>query len=123
ADLIHNLGSVYTTSPTDSNLSEAVKYLRQAVALNPRRWDYWSDLGKSCDFAGEAACADEAFERALALNPMAPSVQWALGNHYLLTDREDKAFPYFRRLLEMDSTYLDATVRVCLRATRDPQKI
>ena len=122
-DLIHRLGVVYSSDPTDINLSEAVKYLRKAVALNPRRWDYWSDLGTTCDFAGDTACSDEAFERAVALNPMTPAVQWALGNHYLLTNRQEKAFPYFRRLLDMDPNYLDATFRLCLRATRDPQAI
>ena len=54
---------------------------------------------------------------------MAPSVQWTTGNHYLLTNRAEKAFPYFRRLLDMDPAYLEATIRVCLRATRDPQEI
>jgi len=123
ADLIHRLGYVYASSPTDSDMSESVKNLRKAIALNPRRWDYWEDLGKSCDFAGDMACSDEAFDHTLALNPMAPSVQWTVGNHYLLTNREDKAFPYFRRLLSMDSTYLEATLRVCVRATHDPQTI
>jgi len=123
ADLIHRLGYVYSSSPTDSDMTESVKYLRQALALNPRRWDYWRDLGASCDFAGDLQCSDEAFNRVLALNPMAPSVQWTTGDHYLLTNRAEKAFPYFRRLLAMDPAYLEATIRVCLRATRDPQAV
>jgi tetratricopeptide (TPR) repeat protein len=123
ADLLHRLGSVYTTDPSEGNLSEAVKYLRQAVQLNPRRWDYWSDLGVACDFGPDIACSDEAFERAAALNPMTPAVSWALGNHYLLTDRPDKAYPPFRRLLALNPDYLVMTVRLCLRATRDPQAI
>jgi len=122
-DLIHRLGLVYSANSTDTNLSEAVKNLRKAVALNPRRWDYWSDLGTTCDFVGDTACSDEAFERAGVLNPMTPALQWAMGNHYLLTNREEKAFPYFRRLLDIDPEYLDATFRLCLRATRDPQAI
>jgi len=40
-----------------------------------------------------------------------------------LTDREEKAFPYFRRLLAMDSTYFEPTLRLCMRATRDPLTI
>jgi len=123
ADLIHRLGLVYSANSIDTNLSEAVKDLRQAAALNPRRWDYWSDLGTACDFVGDTACSDEAFERAVALNPMTPAVQWALGNHFLLTNRQEKAFPYFRRLLEMAPEYRDTTYSLCLRATRDPQAI
>ena len=122
-DLYHRLGVVYSNEPTDVNLSEAVKNLRKAVELNPRRWDFWSDLGTACDFVGDTACSDEAFERALVLNPMTPALQWELGNHYLLTNREEKAFPYFRRLLDLGPEYLDATFRLCLRATRDPQAI
>ena len=122
-DLIHRLGLVYSVNSIDTNLSEAVKDLRKATALNPRRWDYWSDLGTTCDFVGDTACSDEAFERAVVLNPMTPALQWALGNHYLLTNRQEKAFPYFRKLLEIAPEYLEATYRLCLRATRDPQAI
>jgi tetratricopeptide (TPR) repeat protein len=123
ADLLHRLGSVYTTDPSEGNLSEAVKYLQQAVEINPRRWDYWSDLGVACDFGPDTACSDQAFERAAALNPMTPAVLWALGNHYLLTNRPEKAFPPFRRLIALDPDYLVITVRLCLRATSDPQAI
>ena len=123
ADLLHRLGSVYTTDPSEGNLSEAVRYLRQAVEINPRRWDYWADLGLACDFGPNTACSDEAYERAAALNPMTPAVLWGLGNHYLLTDRPEKAFPPFRRLINLDPEYLVITVRLCLRATHDPQAI
>lgn len=122
-DLLHRMGLAYAYDPTDINLPEAVKTLRKAVALNPRRWEFWSDLGSACDFAGDSACSDDAFERACALNPSTPGLLWAIGNHYLLTDHPQKAFSYFRRLLDLDSDYLDPTFRLCLRATRDPQAI
>jgi tetratricopeptide (TPR) repeat protein len=122
-DLFHNLGLVYSSNPADIDLGEAVRNLRQATVLNPRRWDYWADLGRTCDFAGDTACSDDAFQRALALNPMTPSMQWAVGNHYLLTDRPAKAFPYFRKLLTMDWNYLGPTFQLCFRATRDPEAI
>ncbi len=123
SDLIHHLGLLYTTDPTESNLTEGVEYLQQATELNPRHWDYWSDLGTSCDFAGNTTCSDEAFDRAWMLNPMAPALEWDLGNHYLVTDRAEKSFPYFRRLVVLDPEYLDNTYRLCLRATRDPETI
>jgi tetratricopeptide (TPR) repeat protein len=123
ANLVHRLGLVYTFDPTDLNLSAAVKSLQQAVELNPRHWDYWADLGTTCDFVGDIACSDEAFERAFALNPTTPALLWAVGNHYLLTNRAEMAFPFFRRLLDLAPEYLDNTFRLCLRATRDPQAI
>lgn len=123
-DLVHRLGLVYSYDATNTDLSESVKYLRRAADLNPRRWDFWADLGSSCDYVGDTACSDQAFERASALNPMSPSLQWSMANHYLLTNRQEKAFTCFRRLLEMDPQgYLDPTFRLCLRATRDPQAI
>lgn len=122
-DLYYRLGMVYALEPTDLNLSEAVKNLRKAADMNPRRWDFWLDLGKTCDYVGDTACSDEASARAVVLSPMAPALQWAVGNHYLLTNRQEKAFPFFHRLLEMDPDYLNPTFGLCLRATRDPQGI
>jgi tetratricopeptide (TPR) repeat protein len=122
-DLLHRLGWVYSYNPSDIDLPEAVKYLRQAADANPHRWDLWSDLGITCDFVGNTECSDEAFQRAKLLNSMTPALQWTLGNHYLLTNRQEMAYPYFRNLLDMDPDYLDATLRLCLRATKDPQAI
>jgi tetratricopeptide (TPR) repeat protein len=124
ADLVHRLGLIYTYDSTNMNLSESVRYLRKAVDLNPRRWDFWADLGTTCDFVGDTRCSDEAFERAWALNLMTPALQWSMGNHYLLTNRPEKAFASFRRLLDLDPQhYFYPTVQLCLRATRDPQAI
>lgn len=122
-DLVHRLGLVYTYDQMNLNTTESLKYLRQAVTLNPRRWEFWSDLGTSCDFVMDTACSDEAFHRAWALNPMGPTLGWALGNHYLLTNRPEKAFPYFRTLLGLSPDYLDPTFRLCLRATHDPELV
>jgi hypothetical protein len=113
----------YSFDPTETDHAESVKYLQEAVQINPRRWDYWIDLAVACDFGGETACADAAYERAASINPLTPSILWAVGNHYLLTDQSEKAFPHFRRLLELDPQYVDTTYRLCLRATRDPQAI
>ena len=123
ADLAHRLGSTYSTDPSEANIPEAVKYLRQAAESNPRRWDYWTDLGIACDQGGDTACSDAAFERAAAINPKTPAILWTLGNHYLLTDRPEKSFPVFRRLIILEPQYLESTLRLCFTATRDPQAI
>ncbi len=122
-ELFHRLGVIYSYEAADVNLSEAEKDLRRAVELNPHSWDYWADLGTTCDFTGDTACSDEAFARAMALNPMSAGLLWVAGNHYLLTDQQDKAFSCFRRLLSLDPHYLEPVFRLCLRATRDPQAI
>lgn len=123
ADLLHRLGLVYTYDQSNLDIPASLKNLRAAVALNPRRWEFWADLGTSCDFAADTACSDQAFKRAWALNPETPNLGWALGNHYLLTNRPEMAFPFFRRLLNLSPDFLDPTFRLCLRATHDPQLI
>jgi len=122
-DLVHRLGLLLSSDPSGPNLPEALKYLRQSIDMSPRRWDYWFDLGTSCDFAGDTACSDAAFDKARQLNPMTPALQWAIANHYLLTNRPEKSFPYFRRLLDLAPSYLDNTLRLCIRATHDSQAI
>ncbi len=122
-ELIHRLGWVYAYNPVSIDLPESMKYLRLAVEISPRRWDFWADLGAVCDDVGDAACSDEAYERAESLNPMAPGLNYSVANHYLLTSRPEKAFPHFRKLVGMDPEYLGNTLRLCLRATQDPQAI
>lgn len=122
-DVLYRLGVLYSFLPAEVNPSEAMKYLRQAIALNPRRWEYWSVLGTTCDFVGDTACSDQAFERVQALNPVTPRLQWTMGNHYVLTNRVQLSFPYFRRLLEMAPEYTGPAFRLLLRAANDPQQI
>ena len=124
ANLLHRLGVVYSFVPTELNLSEALKFMRQAVALNPRRWDFWTDLATTCDFAGDTHCSDEAFERAESLNPRLPRLQWMIANHYVLTNRLGQGFPHFRKLLETSpDDYWGPTFRLCLRAAGDPRQV
>jgi hypothetical protein len=122
-ELLHRLGWAYAYNPSSIDLVESMKYLRQAVTISPRRWDFWADLGTVCDDVGDTICSDEAYERAESLNPMTPGLNWAVANHYLLTDRPQKAFPHFRKLLDMDPEYLGNTLRICLRAGQDPLSI
>jgi hypothetical protein len=123
-NLLHRLGVVYSFIPTEMNLTEALKYMRQAVADDPQRWDFWTDLATTCDFAGDTLCADMAFDRAQAFNPRLPRLQWMIANHYVLTNRLDQSFPHFRRLLETSpDDYWGPTFRLCLRATSDPNEV
>ncbi|MCI0627050.1 MAG: tetratricopeptide repeat protein [Acidobacteria bacterium] len=120
-EVYHLMGLHYVCVKEKLNPVEAVKYFRQATELNPHVEVYWSDLASACELMGDNACADQAFERALKLNPMTPDVHWIAANHYLRTQRPDGAFTHFKRLLEIGPDYAVSTFRVCLQALSDPQ--
>jgi len=121
--LHHQLGVVYSYSSGDLNPAEAIKHLRRATELNPQGARYWADLAAACESARDNICADQALERALSLSPMAPRFHWFAANHYLGTDRTDKALRRFRRLLELSPDYAAPTFALCLRALGDPEII
>jgi hypothetical protein len=123
ADYDHQLGLVYAYSFDQADLSEAVRQLRKATELNPRKAQYWSDLAEVCDSINDTACADHALQQALALAPATPRFEWKAANHYLHRDHTAEALRRFRRLLTLDETYAQPVFQLCLRAVGDPQTI
>lgn len=120
---IHKLLGQYYCYLDDPNMAEGIKHLRRATELSPSGAIYWYSLASACELASDNACADQAFGRAVSLSPMTPRFEWAAANHYLLTDRTEKALAHFRRLLELDPGYDGATFRLCLRVTGDPELV
>ena len=45
----YKLGLVYSYSLDQASLRKAIKFLRKATELNPRKALYWSDLAAACD--------------------------------------------------------------------------
>ncbi len=119
----HQLGLIDAYSFGPANFPEAVKHLRRATELNPRKAQYWSDLAEVCDTTGDAACSHQAAERALKLSPATPRFEWKAANHFLQAGRVDDALRHFRRLLALDDSYAQPVFQVCLRVTRDPQTV
>jgi tetratricopeptide (TPR) repeat protein len=119
--IFNRLGVSFSFLPDLSTSSEGIHYLRQAVRLNPDETLYWLNLASSCELAGEVACADEAFGRALALSPMVPRVQWMAANYYLRTDRPAEARARFRRVLAMGPWYVVPALQTCFRSFPDPE--
>ena len=118
--MIHKLLGQYYCYLDDPNMGEGLKHLRRATELSPSGAIYWYSLASACELAGDNACADQAFERAVSLSPMMPHFEWAAANHYLVTGRTDQALACFRRLLELDPGYAGQTFKLCLRVTDDP---
>jgi len=121
--LHYRIGLVYSYSPDAIDPAEALKHFRRATELDPYGATYWSSIASACDSVGDHVCADRALERAVALSPMTPRLQWLTANHFLVTDRVEMALPHFQRLLELSPEYAWPTFRLCLKATGDPQVV
>jgi len=120
---IHRLLGSRLCRGEDSYLAEGIEHLRRATQLSPKQALNWSALASACELSGDYGCADEAFQRTLALAPMVPLYEWGAANHYLLANRADEALPHFQRLLKMDQGYDWQIFRVCVRAIGDPDVV
>lgn len=120
---VHRLLGSFLCTLEDPHMAEGLGHLRRATQLSPNQAINWTALASACELAGDNACADEAFERALRVAPMVPRSEWAAANHYLVTDRTDQALAHFEHLLKMDPGYDWQTFRLCVRATGDPDLV
>lgn len=119
----YKLGLVYSYSLDQASLRKAIKFLRKATELNPRKALYWSDLAAACDSMNDEACSNPAAERALSLSPMAPRFEWRAGNHFLQRGHTGEALKHFRRLLALDDAYAQPVFRISLDAVGDPERV
>lgn len=123
---LHRRLGIYDTFLADPpNAREGLAHLHRATELSPLNALYQANLGSACEANGDRACADAAFTRLLALDPMMPRYQWAVANYNLRSDRSDLAMTQFQQLLAPSSggDYADRTFDVCLRATGDPEAV
>ena len=123
ADYLHQLGLVCAYSSGPANLPVAIRYLQKAAELKPRKAQYWSDLAEVCDATGDAACSNQAIERALKTGPNTPRFEWKAANHLLQQCRVGEALAHFRRLLTLDTAYAQPVFQVCLRVTVSPRMV
>ncbi|MGH9375310.1 MAG: tetratricopeptide repeat protein [Terriglobia bacterium] len=122
-EIHRKLGLHYLDSMQDLNPQLAAAEFRLATQLSPFDAAYWSELAEACDSSRNNACADRALDHALKLSPMTPHFYWDSALHLVLTGRSDKAWPYFRRLLELDPAYCLAVLQLCSRSLDDPEFI
>jgi len=64
---IFDLGNAYLNGKHDD--ATARNYIQQAVNLNPRDANYWSQLGLACSHLKDVTSAEAAFKRSIALAP------------------------------------------------------
>jgi tetratricopeptide (TPR) repeat protein len=80
----------------------AVAEYEKAVSLSPYDYRFWMSLGTAQEQAGNAAKAEQALKRAVALAPAYAYPHWYLGNLLLRSGRYDEAFAELRLASEAD---------------------
>lgn len=110
-----NLGGAYVMQ---GRHAEAVRVLEEASRIEPDNVMIWINLAAA--YLGPLESLDEegqlkaiaAFERALALDPKAPSVNYNLGLIYKQRGETEKAAAHFWRALDVDPSDDDARIRL-----------
>jgi len=92
------------------DLSESLAEFERATALAPHDFRLWLALAKARERNGDAAGAELAARRALALAPNYAQVQWMLGNILLRRGKIEEAFAEIRRAAESNDSYRSPAV-------------
>ena len=110
-----NLGGAYVMQ---GRYAEAVKVLEDASHIQPDNVMIWINLAAA--YLGPLETSDDggqqraivAFEKALSLDPEAPSVNYNLGLIYAQRGETERAAAHFWRALDLDSSDNDARIRL-----------
>jgi tetratricopeptide (TPR) repeat protein len=83
---------------------EAEMHLRRAVELEPSLAKNHFTYGRVLELAGNKAEAEHEYLEALALDPHSPFLLLEIARHYQALGNEQKAFDYYRRLIDLEKT-------------------
>jgi hypothetical protein len=101
----------------------AMAQLTAAARLNPRDPQPWLELSAAQGFQSNAAAAEASLRRADLLAPNLPSVQWVIGNFFLLHGDVDEAFRHFKTVLAGSTQYNQILFSTAWKATGDSARI
>lgn len=117
------MGRLAQYNVADMNPDLAMESLRRAAELNPRDPQPWLELAAAYGFQGKNGPAEACLRRADFLAPSLPSVQWVIGNFFLLRGENDEAFRHFRVVLSGSNQYNQTLFKIAWKAADDGQKI
>jgi hypothetical protein len=99
--LHYTLGMTYLFGGEATSPDMAVKEMRLATALRPNSTTFWSGLGKACWMAADQDCADQAFDRAVALGPTTPRYAWDAAVNAIGANRRAPATAHLKKFLQL----------------------
>jgi len=99
-------------------LPEAIREYESVVALRPRDYVPWLDLGSTRDNNGDEEGALSAFKEAVRLAPHYGLARWELGNLLLRMGQRDGAFTELRRAAMSDPKLLPDVIDLAWEAYR-----
>lgn len=117
------LGRLYQYSIQDIDPERANEHFRRAAELSPHDSRPWLELAVTLELQGKTAEAAACLRRADFLAPTIPSVQWAIGNFYLLHGDVEEAFRHFKVVLAGTSEYNQILFSIAWKAADDADKI
>lgn len=116
-DYYYQLGVIHRDNPEYQDLHLARYYLEKASQLNPYHWRYWLELARSYEISEMSAQAEQAYLKAVEINPKAPVYRWRFGNFYIREGDLEKALLQFETAIELDpAEYLQSTLALLWKA-------
>jgi serine/threonine-protein kinase len=100
--LNHALGLTLMSSPHQSRNTEAVSYIRAALAIRPLSVNVWLNLGTALGRSNRPADAVAAFRRALELKPDDAGAHGGLGLALEQMGKDEESLRAFRRAVTLE---------------------
>ena len=88
---VHVLNGASALAAVLGRLDEAINLDRRVIALDPLRWQTYSNFALNLTASGQLDEAAAAFRHVLELNPQAPGIRFLLGRIFLLQHRPQMA--------------------------------
>jgi hypothetical protein len=113
--------ALYSIASANSELG--MEQLARAAEVSPRNVQVWLELSAAHGLQGDARNAEFFLRRADLLAPRIPTVQWVIGNFYLLQGNINESFKHFKVTLNGSRQYDGILFRTAWKSSDDGAKI
>ena len=90
---------------TAESIENSIKGIENVVRFAPYNFSWWIELGRTYEQSNQPEKAEKAFLRAVELAPNYTYPHWQLGNFYLRSGDETRAFGELRKAAENNAVY------------------